>query len=320
MKRPLYICALLLGATTVLAAQQTSAPNPYEGVSNPPPDDTITTPVPEPPPQPKPSPAKVMSPAPAMQAQPQPAYAQPSTANAPPNTADGTDDGLVMLEPETQAQPQPQVHPALSQRPDVSDPDGDIVHPAALPPGTVPAGTMIRARLMESLSTNFSREGDRFRTRVASDVFRGNQILIPTGSEIDGVVAHISNGHFGGHGDMLLRPETVILPDGSRYHLYAQLTGTPGSNTSVNDEGMVAPGSRVKKDGIEYGGAAGAGAVTGAVVAGPAGALAGSIVGAGAVTVHLLLDHPQPTLNSGSVLDFTLTEPLSLVPETASVQ
>lgn len=220
---------------------------------------------------------------------------------------EGTDSGIVRVEPATNSEP------VLHERPASANPDGDIVHPGPLPPGTLDVGTLIRARLLDRLSTTYSQPGDAFRARVASDVFRGNQILIPAGSEIDGVVARVSTGHFAGHGSMRLRPETVVLPDGSRFHLYAQLTAAPAANLRVSDEGAVAPGSHLKKDGIEYGGGAGAGAVSGAVLAGPAGALAGTVVGAGAVTVHLLLDHPQVTLQPGAILDFTLTEPLSLV-------
>jgi len=123
----------------------------------------------------------------------------------------------------------------------------------------------------------------------------------------------VSNGHPGGHGSMRLRPETVILPDGSRFHLYAQTTGAPGSNTRVGSEGVITPGSRLKKDGIEYGAAVGAGAVTGAILGGPGGALAGTIIGAGVITAHLLISHPQATLENGTVLLFTLSQPLNLV-------
>jgi UDP-N-acetylglucosamine 1-carboxyvinyltransferase len=52
---------------------------------------------------------------------------------------------------------------------------------------------------------------------------------------------------------MRLQPETVILADGSRYHLFAQTTGAPGSHDRVGGEGDVTPGSRMKKVGIEYG-------------------------------------------------------------------
>jgi len=248
-------------------------------------------------------------------AQPQPA-AEPQAQTAQHSLdgslytipADGTDDGIVQVAPDTSAAP------ALNQRPFASDPDGDIVHPAPLPPGTLGEGALIRVRLMDRLSTAMSQSGDEFRTRVVSDVMQDGQVLIPAGAEIDGKVATVSSGHFAGHGSMRLQPEVVILADGSRYHLFAQTTGAPGSNDRVGGEGDVTPGSRMKKVGIEYGAATGAGVVTGAIVGGPGGALAGGIIGASVITVHLLMDHPQATLDNGAVLLFTLNEPLHLVP------
>lgn len=313
MKRPMLLCALIFGTAAALSAQQAGS-NPYEGVSNPPPDDTITTPAPPPAPKAKPAPGTPLSAAPAAtpaaQTQQHAAPLDPAMGFTRPDDGNGTDSGIVQVEPQDAAQP------ALNSRPETSDPDGDIVHPAPLPPGTVDAGTTIRARLLDRLSTSYSEDGDTFRAQVASDVLSNGQVVIPAGAEIDGVVAHVSTGHFAGHGSMLLRPETVILSDGSRYKLYAQLTATPDSNTRVGNEGMVAPGSRARKNEIEYGGGVAVGVTTGAVLGGPAGALAGSLVGAGAVTVHLLMDHPQAILEKGTVLDFTLTEPLSLVAAT----
>jgi hypothetical protein len=117
----------------------------------------------------------------------------------------------------------------------------------------------------------------------------------------------------GGHGTMRLQPETVILPDGSRYRLHAETTGTPGSRTHVGSEGTINPDSRAKRDGIEYGGAVGAGVTTGAILGGPVGALTGGLIGAGVVTAHLLVSHPQARLEPGTTLIFTLSEPLRLV-------
>lgn len=307
MKRSMFVCALLVAGAVGAGAQQANQSSQYQGISNPPPDDQITTPMP------KPSPAHPLAaqPAPANVAA-QPAMVAPAPNDATANTDYGTDAGVVKVEPQITSQPAQPADPSLNER-SASDPDGDIVHPALLPDGALNEGTVIRARLLDSLSTTSSQAGDAFRAKIASDVFRGNNVLIPQGAEIDGTVVRVSTGHFGGHGSMLLRPEFVILPDGSRFSLYAQVSGTPGSNTNVGAEGNITPGSRMKKDGIEYGAAAGAGAITGAVVAGPAGALAGTVVGAGAVTVHLLMDHPQASLQSGTVLDFTLTEPLNMV-------
>ena len=317
MKWTVFVFGVLAAAAALMGAQQASQSSPYEGTSSPPPDDTITTPAPQPTPVAKPSPSRPMVAQP--DAQPQPA-AQPAPRSldgslytipanqGPANPADGTDDGIVQVAPDTSALP------ALNERAAASDPDGDIVHPAPLPPGTLGEGAVIRVRLMDRLSTAMNQSGDTFRTRVVSDVIQDGQVLIPAGAEIDGKVASVSSGHLGGHGSMRLQPEVVILADGSRFHLYAQTSGAPGSNDRVGSEGAITPGSRLKKAGIEYGGATGAGVVTGAIVGGPGGALAGGIIGASVITVHLLMDHPQATLDDGAVLLFTLNEPLHLVP------
>jgi hypothetical protein len=318
MKRNILLYALLAGTSVGLAAQQASESNPYEGTSSPPPDTTITTLAPEPPPTAKPSPSHPMAAQPAaaaqMPAQTQPAaQVQPAFQTMPPDSyapgvADGTDGGIVIVVPDTTPQP------TLNNRVDVDDPDGDIVHPAPLAPGELGPGAVIRVRLLDSLSTATSETGEQFHARVASDVMQYGQVLIPAGSELDGQVVGVSTGHVGGHGSMHLRPEAVILPDGSRFRLYAQLSGAPGSGANVGNEGAVTPGSQLKKVGIEYGGAVGAGAVTGAILGGAPGALAGTIIGAGVITAHLLISHPQAHLDSGTYLLFTLNEPLNLVP------
>jgi hypothetical protein len=43
MNRPILVCALFVAATAMLGAQEASQSNPYQGTSNPPPDDTIVT-------------------------------------------------------------------------------------------------------------------------------------------------------------------------------------------------------------------------------------------------------------------------------------
>ena len=123
----------------------------------------------------------------------------------------------------------------------------------------------------------------------------------------------VSRGHLGGHGMLLLRPETVTMPDGTSFRLHAMVTDTPASRTHVGAEGVISPDSRKKRDGIEYGAVVGGGAATGAIIGGPAGALAGTLIGAGVVTAHLLVSHPQARLDTGTVLILTLTEPTRLV-------
>jgi hypothetical protein len=138
--------------------------------------------------------------------------------------------------------------------------------------------------------------------------------VIPAGAEIDGKVAQVAKGRFAGHGSILLEPETVTLENGTRFELHAVVDATPGSNLRVGPEGVITPGSRLKKDGYEYGGVAGGGMVVGAILGGPAGMLAGGLIGAGVVTTHLLVSHPQANVEAGSYLMLTLTDQVRLVP------
>jgi hypothetical protein len=332
MNRPLLACAFLALASAALCAQQSPAPQsgPYSGTASPPPDDTIETSEPQQPqqaqPLPKPRAGKPMNAQPAAPGQPsaagQPAVPAPAmppadTLNVPANIDPnaGTDAGVVQVAPPASSQEPSQ--PSLSSRSYTTDPDSDIVHPEPLPPGVLGEGSVIRVRLLDQLSTRDSVKGDAFRSRVASDVMEGGQVLIPAGAEVDGTVVEASSGaHLGSHGSMRLRPEVVILADGSRYRLAAYVAGAPGARARIDREGTIGAESRIKRDGIEYGGAVGVGAITGAAMGGPAGALAGTIIGAGAVTAHLLVSHPQATLEPGTVLLFTLTQPLNLVAQT----
>ena len=307
MNRTMFTFALFVAASAALGAQQAS---PYQGVSNPPADDTIVT-----------SEAAQAKPSPVHRAEAQPAAAQQQTAPQAAPAAlqvvprsdaagDGTDAGIVEV-----AQPaQPAAEPALVKRFSAPDPDGDIVHPAPLGPNELGEGTMIRVRLLNDLSSNFSQQGETFRGRVASDVVQGDHVLIPAGSEIDGRVVDASTGHFGGHGSLYLNPEKLTLPNGRSYKLNAEVNSTPGSHAQVGAEGEIGPDSQLKRNSIEYAGGVGGGAVTGALLGGPVGALAGGLVGAGLVTTHLLVSHPQVSLDSGSVLILTVSESMHLTP------
>jgi len=314
MNRPILACAFFAFAVAALGAQDASQSSPYQGTSNPPPDETITTTeiteTPAKPPAGHPIVQQPMNQQMNQQPANRPMTVAPS-ANYPARPiSDGTDDGIVGVAPSAPGSG----YPVLSARRSAPDPDEDIVHPQQLPPGTLGEGTLVRVRLMDELSSSFAEKGQTFRSRVATDVLQDGQVVIPAGAEIDGRVADVSTGHFGGHGSLLLQPETVTLADGSSYKLHAVVNSTPGSDTRVGSEGGIRPGSRVRRASFEYGGVVGGGVVTGAVLGGPVGALAGGIVGAGVVTAHLLVSHPQANLESGTVLILTLTEQMRLVP------
>jgi hypothetical protein len=314
MNRPFLAVAFFAIATLTLGAQEANQSSPYSGVSNPPPDETIitsTTPEAKPPAG---HPIETQTAAPAAATPVRPAYS-PHVTPAPLRTAnmtavsgDGTDDGIVQVGQSSTNVPQP----ALAERSYAADPDGDIVHPALLGPGDLGEGTVIRVQLLDDLSSSLSEPGEPFHSRVALDVMQGGHVVIPAGAEIDGRVADVSTGHFGGHGSMLLHPETVVMPDGAKIKLYAMVEGTPGTNSHVGSEGVITPNRRLKTGGLEYGGAVGVGVIAGASLGGPAGALAGGLIGAGLVTTHLLVNHAQTNLDQGSYVDLILTETMHM--------
>ena len=337
----LFLAVLILAVLTFTMPSRAQEPA-QSGVSHPPehevyePSDGPGASIPEP--ASKPSPAHYDS-TPATQPESvqstatEPRATEPAQTTAPVQTpqpvAQSTPqsqdpDGMIVgdmpvasaqtQQPTQNPNPQLSERPAqISETPSASDPDGDIVHPRTPQPGEIIEGTTIRIRLIDRLSSASAEKGTVFKGRVASDVLSNGQVLIPTGSEIDGQVVQVSSGdHLGAKGYMRLRPEILILPDGSSYRITSVVSGTPGSRTKVSNEGTVSAGSRIRRDGIEYGGVVTGGVVTGAILGGPVGAITGGAVGAGLVTTHLLVNHPQAVLEPGTVLLVTLTNPLHL--------
>jgi hypothetical protein len=304
MNRPVLACAFFALATATLVAQDASQSSPYQGTSNPPPDDTIITSEQQAP-IPKPPAGHPVQQTPAAQPAAQAVAATQGSAPIPQTYGDGTDEGIVGIAAGA---------PTVTVRATATDLDNDIVHPTPLPPGVLGEGTMIRVRLLNEASSSFSTQGEPFRSRVATDVIQDGHIVIPAGAEIDGRVAQVSKGRFGGHGSILLQPDTITFENGSKFHLHAVVVSTPGSHLRVGSEGVIIPGSRVKRNSIEYGAVVGTGMITGAVLGGPAGMLIGGAVGAGVVTTHLLVSHPQANIESGAVLMLTLTDQVQLVP------
>jgi hypothetical protein len=180
----------------------------------------------------------------------------------------------------------------------------------------LPAGAQIRIRIAEALSTDETQVGAPFNGKVMVSVIQNGSVIIPAGSTMRGRVVEVSQGHhFGPAASIRLRPDLVVLPDGTAYHLHAQVAYSSADGTQVGSEGALEPSSHVVKKSIEYGATMGTGAIVGAAVAGPPGALAGTLIGAGLVTTHLLLQQPDDTsIPAGSDVTFSLTEPLYLIP------
>lgn len=290
------------------------------GVSHPPPDSTIeadedTNPAPNPAPPAKPSPAIPMTAAatPAASAPAADSSAAPASAAAASSTnpLDNTDYGIVTVVP---TKPASTGDASLQTR--GWNPNDDIVNYVPSGPNELAAGTNFTVRLSEDLSTRDTQRGESFRGVVIGNVYKEGRIIIPAGAGIRGVVTEVSQGHhIGPHATLRLRPEEIVLPDGTMYRIDAVAVETSAAGTRTNDEGGIVATHHYTKDAVEYGAGAGAGAATGALVAGPVGAGVGSLVGAGLVSTHMLIGHPEAaSLPEGSLLVFSLTEPMSMTP------
>ena len=310
MKKTGNSLALIAFASTLLLvpagfAQQANQ-TPNQGVSNPPADDTIVTS------QDEPANSAAAKPSPAVAAKPAATSPAASTTVAP---ATNPDYGVVSSVPSASTSAAaPATSATLAKRP--YNPDEDIVGYVPSPSNELAEGTNIRAKLMDTLSTKETNAGAAFKAQVATDVYKDGRIIIPAGSELRGRVVSVTQGHhFGPSATLRLRPDVVILPDGTAYHLYGQVVESKAPNTRTDSEGGIQPSSHLKKDALEYGAGAGTGAIVGAKIAGPHGAVIGSLVGAGVITVHLLMQHPEMAeVPAGSVVTFSLTEPMDLMP------
>jgi hypothetical protein len=311
--------AATLAVSGAAFAQQSTNSDPYSGVSQPPPDATITaTPDAQPAPPPaKPSPDVPAAAPPTPAPEPAPAAAPSADAPAastpaPAASASNPDFDIVSSVP-GQNPPPTASGATLQTRPGA---DEGIVSAVPSSANELAEGTNIRVKLSDKLSTNETSAGSPFQGEVVKDVSKDGSIIIPAGSTLKGRVIGVSQGHhFGPSATLRLRPDVVILPDGTAYHLYGQVAGSEAPGTRTDSEGGIQPRPQTVKTGVEYGAAAGTGAVVGAYAGGPVGAAVGSIVGAGIVTAHILMQHPgAAVVPAGSIVTFSLTEPMALTP------
>jgi hypothetical protein len=145
-----------------------------------------------------------------------------------------------------------------------------IIRPADV---NIAAGTNLTIRINQHISVKTSRAGDRFSGEVVDPVVGdNNQVVIPRGSPVSGVVVESHRrGHFKGSSILELRLTYVTL-NGTRYALDTRdLTQTKKG--------------KGKRSAAFIGGGTGLGMLVGGVATGGVGLLVGGLVGAGGGTV-----------------------------------
>jgi hypothetical protein len=228
-----------------------------------------------------------------------------TTAPAPTNTAAFNPDANIVTETTTDA-------PVV----DTAGMDSGIVTSVPERKGEIREGTLLKARIIEGLSTTSTLEGTPFSASLTERVEKDGRVILPVGSVIEGRVTEVHSGkRISGRAALHLEVRDVKLPDGTHYVIHAQLIDTDQyDHSNVNSEGTLVRRDHPKETLAAMSVATGGAAAAGAMMGGGVGALVGAGVGAGVSTVIWLKQDRQEALPKDSLLVFSLTTPMVLKP------
>src|SRR5215472_9910860 len=161
----------------------------------------------------------------------------------------------------------------------------------------LPAGTEVRVRLDQDLSSKDSRAGEAFPATVAEDVVVNGTVIIPRDSRADGTVVDAKPlGKFKGGALLAIRLDRVH----TRWGSYPVETGT----ISHAEKG------KGKRSAVMIGGGAGLGALIGGLAGGGKGAAIGALAGGGAGTAgSAFTGNKQIVLPAETLVTFRLESP-----------
>jgi len=169
---------------------------------------------------------------------------------------------------------------------------------------TLPSGTAVPVRLVDTLDSATAQTGDTFHATLDSPIAVDGEVAIPAHYDVEGhVVAAQASGKFAGRALLELQLDRIKVGD-KWYNVetdhFKQETGSRGKNTAT-----------------KVGVGAAAGAILGGIFGGGKGAAIGSVAGAGAGGgVQAASKKPDIKLASERILTFTLQQPVTIVPTT----
>jgi hypothetical protein len=167
---------------------------------------------------------------------------------------------------------------------------------------TVPAGTVLRLRVVRGFGSDISRLEDPVSATLASPVIVGGRTALRAGSLASGYVSQaVRPGKVKGRGRVAVR-FTRISPAGQDDHYAIHTRPWVG----------VAPGTK-KKDAATIGVPAAGGAIVGGLVGGKKGAGIGALAGGGAGTAAVLTTRGKDVrVGRGALVAVRLTAPLTV--------
>ena len=163
-------------------------------------------------------------------------------------------------------------------------------------PGTtaIPVGQEIDVRLQTQLSSATAQVEDRFEATTVVDLFRGDEVLIPAGSVVRGVVRTVDPAtRTDRKGQMTVSFDQVTVR-GRTYPMRGTVT------EAIESSGMKGEAGRI-------GAGAGVGAIIGGILGGVKGALLGVLIGGGGTIAAT--EGKDVTLDAGTILRVRLDTP-----------
>lgn len=166
-------------------------------------------------------------------------------------------------------------------------------------PYTVPVGTELDIRLQSSLDSDTAQLEDRFYATTVAPLYSGDEILIPAGSRIRGIVSDVDEATRTDRTSSLTLTFDQITVRGRSYPANLTLTEALEAGGLEEEAGRIGVG-------------AGVGGVIGGILGGLKGALAGILIGAGGTVVAT--EGKNVELPAGTVLRVRFDSPLTIRP------
>jgi hypothetical protein len=163
--------------------------------------------------------------------------------------------------------------------------------------GEVPSGQEIDARLERELSSNTAQVEDRFTATTVVDLYQGNDVLIPAGSTLRGVVSSVTNATRTQRKGSLTVAFDQMTVRGRSYPIHGTVT------QALESEG-------IKGEAGKIGAGAGVGAILGGILGGVKGALLGVLIGGGGTIAAT--EGKDVTLPPGTVLRVRFDDPVAV--------
>jgi len=171
--------------------------------------------------------------------------------------------------------------------------------PAPADPYTVPHGTVLVVRMIDSVDSDVNKPGETFRATLEEPIAVGENILAPKDTPVAVQLVHVKqSGQLRGEEEIALQLRSITV-NSKTYSLTSEFA-------EVASEGKGKESAKV------VGGTAALGALIGVIVGGKKGAAVGAATGAGAGVAIQAVRGKQVRIPSEALLSFALEESVTL--------